>query len=92
MAAEAGDDLVIKDVSMPDELKDSAVAVCKKALENGRGESETAKRIKKEFDQLHGPSWHCVVGRNYGSFITHRTQRFIYINVGKQAVLLFKSA
>ncbi len=84
--------MMIKAVEMPDELKDSAVAVCKKALESGGGESEIAKRIKTEFDELHGPIWHCFVGRNYGSFVTHEKQRFIYIYMGNQAVLLFKSA
>lgn len=25
-----------------------------------------AERIKKEFDKKHGPTWHCIVGSNFG--------------------------
>lgn len=29
-------------------------------------EKEVAENIKKEFDKIHGPTWHCIVGRNFG--------------------------
>lgn len=29
-----------------------------------------AESIKKEFDKRHGPTWHCIVGRNFGNFKT----------------------
>ena len=29
-------------------------------------EKEIAENIKKEFDKVHGPTWHCIVGRNFG--------------------------
>ena len=47
--------------------------------------------IKKEFDRKHNPTWHCVVGRNFGSYVTHETKHFIYFYLGQIAVLLFKS-
>ena len=30
-----------------------------------------AKYIKKEFDKKHGPTWHCIIDRNFGSYVTH---------------------
>lgn len=27
----------------------------------------TAEEIKTEFDRRHGPSWHCIVGSNFGN-------------------------
>lgn len=27
--------------------------------------------------------WHCVVGRNFGSFVTHDTKHFMYLSLGK---------
>lgn len=24
-----------------------------------------------QFDERRGPTWHCIVGRNFGSFVTH---------------------
>lgn len=30
-------------------------------------EKEIAECIKKEFDKKHGSTWHCIVGRNFGT-------------------------
>lgn len=35
---------------------------------------EIAGHIKLAFDELYGPAWHCIVGRSYGSFVTHGTK------------------
>ncbi|KAI9779072.1 MAG: Dynein light chain [Geoglossum umbratile] len=32
---------------------------------------DIAQYIKKEFDSRKGATWHCIVGRNFGSFVTH---------------------
>ena len=34
---------------------------------------------------------HAVVGRNFGSYVTHETKHFIYFYLGQVAILLFKS-
>merc|ERR1712129_341859 len=47
--------------------------------------------IKKEFDKKYNPTWHCIVGRNFGSYVTHETRHFIYFYLGQVAILLFKS-
>jgi hypothetical protein len=47
--------------------------------------------IKKEFDKKHGPTWHAIVGRSFGSYVTHETKHFIYFYLGQVAILLFKS-
>jgi dynein light chain LC8-type len=52
---------------------------------------DIAAYIKKEFDKKYNPTWHCVVGRNFGSYVTHETKHFIYFYLGQVAILLFKS-
>lgn len=37
------------------------------------------------------PSWHCIVGRHFGSFVTHDGSGFLYFYIDKTAVLLFRS-
>ena len=54
-------------------------------------EKDIAAYIKKEFDKKYYPTWHCIVGRNFGSYVTHETKHFIYFYLGQVAVLLFKS-
>ncbi len=44
-----------------------------------------------QFDDRKGPTWHCIVGRNFGSFVTHETKHFIYFYLGHCAILLFKT-
>ena len=34
---------------------------------------------------------HCIVGRNFGSYVTHESKHFVYFYIGQIAVLLFKS-
>jgi dynein light chain LC8-type len=28
-----------------------------------------------QFDSRKGATWHCIVGRNFGSFVTHGTEK-----------------
>lgn len=57
----------------------------------GIGFQDIAAFIKKEFDKKYNPTWHCIVGRNFGSYVTHETRHFIYFYLGQVAILLFKS-
>ena len=41
--------------------------------------------------EKYNPTWHCIVGRNFGSYVTHETKHFIYFYLGQVAILLFKS-
>lgn len=54
-------------------------------------QQDIAAYIKKEFDKKYNPTWHCIVGRNFGSYVTHETRHFIYFYLGQVAILLFKS-
>jgi dynein light chain LC8-type len=71
----------------PDRLSPRAT----QALEKYNIEKDIAAFIKKEFDKKYNPTWHCIVGRNFGSYVTHETKHFIYFYLGQVAVLLFKS-
>lgn len=50
-----------------------------------------ARSIKKEFDSLYGPAWHCVVGKSFGSFVSHSPGGFVYFSVDSFSFLLFKT-
>jgi hypothetical protein len=38
------------------------------ALEKYNIEKDVAAFIKKEFDKKYNPTWHCIVGRNFGEW------------------------
>ena len=44
-----------------------------------------------QFDTVYHPTWHCIVGRNFGSFVTHETHCFIYFYLATVAICIFKS-
>ena len=64
---------VIKNVDMSEEMQQEAVDIASAALEKYNIEKDIAAQIKKEFDRRHGPTWHVVVGKNFGSYVTHGT-------------------
>ncbi|KAF5294360.1 hypothetical protein FQR65_LT10813 [Abscondita terminalis] len=82
---------VIKNADMSEDMQQDAVDCATQAIEKYNIEKDIAAFIKKEFDKKYNPTWHCIVGRNFGSYVTHETRHFIYFYLGQVAILLFKS-
>ncbi|PWW75633.1 hypothetical protein C7212DRAFT_325524 [Tuber magnatum] len=82
----------IKSIDMTEEMSNFAIDTAKKAMSSNTVEKDIAQYIKKEFDTKYNNTWHCIVGKNFGSFVTHETKNFIYFYVGPLAILLFKTA
>ncbi|KAG6891547.1 hypothetical protein C0992_004405 [Termitomyces sp. T32_za158] len=66
-----GPKAIIKNVDMSEEMQQESVDITSSALEKYTIEKDIAAQIKKEFDRRHGPTWHVVVGKNFGSYVTH---------------------
>lgn len=82
---------IIKNVDMSEDMQSTALEVAQAALEKHTVERDVAAHIKKEFDRKFGPTWHCVCGRNFGSYISHESHKFIYFYQNQIAILLYKS-
>ncbi|KAK7401833.1 hypothetical protein VNO78_13629 [Psophocarpus tetragonolobus] len=50
-----------------------------------------ARALKKEFDSKYGLAWHCVIGKSFGSFVSHTGGGFIYFSIDSLSILLFKT-
>lgn len=83
--------ITVKALDMAPEVKDDAVQVAKEALAEHKLERDIAKHIKQSFDKRYSPTWHCIVGKSFGSFVTHETNNFIYFYIDDIAFLLWKS-
>nr|AAO59422.1 dynein light chain [Schistosoma japonicum] len=81
---------VIKNADMDNNVQEDAVHIAANAVDNYNVEKDIAAYIKKEFDRKYSPTWHCIVGRHFGS-LTHETHNFIYFYLDDRAFLLFKS-
>merc|ERR1712047_147058 len=82
---------VIKNADMAEDMQQDAIECATQAMEKFNIEKDIAAFIKKEFDKKYNPTWHAIVGRNFGSYVTHETKHFIYFYLGQVAILLFKS-
>ena len=51
-----------------------------------------AQFIKRELDRKYGCVWHCVVGRHFGSYVTHDEQNFVYFFIGDCGFLIWRTA
>eukprot|EP01016_Furgasonia_blochmanni_P047932 TRINITY_DN7094_c0_g1_i2.p4 TRINITY_DN7094_c0_g1~~TRINITY_DN7094_c0_g1_i2.p4 ORF type:complete len:101 (+),score=26.90 TRINITY_DN7094_c0_g1_i2:300-602(+) len=83
---------VVKLTDMPEEIQREVQDVALLAIKKCNTEKEIATFIREEFDQRYNKTWHCVVGRNFGGYVTHESKHYIYFYVGQLAVLLWKSA
>ncbi|KAL5964937.1 Dynein light chain 2 cytoplasmic [Taenia solium] len=91
MASQGANKAIIKNADMSEEMQQRAIDCAKDAMNQFSIEKDIAAYLKKEFDKLYSPTWHCIVGRNFGSYVTHETKNFIYFYMGQVAILLFKS-
>ncbi len=76
---------------MSEDMQLDAIHIAQRAQEVYLVEKDIASYIRREFELKYNPTWHCIVGRNFGSFITHETKHFIYFYTGQVAILLFKA-
>ncbi|KER32491.1 hypothetical protein T265_12815, partial [Opisthorchis viverrini] len=82
---------IVKNADMDEDMQQEAVNLCNLAMEKFKMEKDIAAFMKKEFDKKYKPTWHCIVGKCFGSYVTHETKHFIYFYFRNNAVLLFKS-
>jgi dynein light chain LC8-type len=81
---------VIKNVDMSDEMQIDAIDIATQALDRFNIEEDIAAYVKTEFDKMYNPTWHCVVGRSFGSFVTHETKPFFDFYIGQFTFQLWK--
>mmetsp|Transcript_24141 Transcript_24141/g.51262 ORF Transcript_24141/g.51262 Transcript_24141/m.51262 type:complete len:81 (+) Transcript_24141:80-322(+) len=60
-------------------------------LRNTTSRKTSPPSLRRSSTKKYNPTWHCIVGRNFGSYVTHETKHFIYFYLGQVAILLFKS-
>jgi dynein light chain LC8-type len=51
---------------------------------------DVAQLVKQDLDNQKGGTWNVVVGRSYGSFVTHETKTMTQFFIGNIAFLIWK--
>lgn len=82
---------ILKASDLPEELQTKIFELSKDAVSTYKIEKDIATYLKKELDQLYGATWHVIVGKSFGSYVTHEQGYFTYFYIGQLAFLIFKS-
>ncbi|CAF0914757.1 unnamed protein product [Didymodactylos carnosus] len=56
-----------------------------------QNQREIAGFLKRGADKTFQSCWHCIVGKQFSSYVTHEMNGFIYLTKGPLSILLFKS-
>jgi AAA+ superfamily predicted ATPase len=82
---------VVKLTDMSQEMLDFCISNALTAQEDCATEKEMAHYLKNKFDSTYEPTWHCVIGRNFGSYVTHEKTCYAYFYIGQTGILIFKT-
>ena len=81
---------------MTEEMKEAVLTSATAALKSHlKGDIklliDVAAQVKNELDQhAAGPTWHVIVGKSFGSHVTHETNHVIYFFLGEIGFLVYK--
>lgn len=84
-------DVEVRNKDISEEHLAAAIRLACEAVGCCRTELEVAQYIKNAFDISFGPKWHCVVGRHFASHVSYEPSHYVYLKVGREVILLFKS-
>eukprot|EP01065_Artemidia_motanka_P008396 TRINITY_DN1421_c2_g1_i1.p1 TRINITY_DN1421_c2_g1~~TRINITY_DN1421_c2_g1_i1.p1 ORF type:complete len:118 (-),score=13.35 TRINITY_DN1421_c2_g1_i1:104-421(-) len=98
MAGARGQDTNMN-ADMKPEMVEEVKKIVQSAFDECNKERDIATFIKKQMEKSsrdpkfggQGGVWHCVVGRNFGSFVTHESKAYVYFYHNQWAILLWKS-
>lgn len=82
---------VVKACDLAEDVREKVLQLSAEAVGTYTVEREIAAYLKKELDLLYGALWHVVVGRSFGSYVTHELGFFAYYFIGELAFIVFKS-
>lgn len=64
---------VVKNVDMDADMQQAIVEIAADAIVKFALEKDMAAFVKRTVDDQYGPTWHVIVGRSFGSYVTHGT-------------------
>ncbi|WCJ32106.1 Dynein light chain 1 cytoplasmic [Euphorbia peplus] len=85
---------IIGEADMVETMQQDALDFAAKALDcfDVTEATQIARFIKQEFDRGYGGGWQCIVGTDFGSFVTYCSGCFIHFQVGSLSILLFRGS
>lgn len=90
---EYDDDLIVKSTDLSASNEQEMLELVRLAFRkyDFNNQRELAGFLKRSADRAFSSCWHCIVGRQFSSYVTHEMNGFIYLTKGPLSILLFKS-
>lgn len=82
---------VVKICDMPADMEKLVIDTAYYAIDTYKTGKDIASAIKNGIAAVYNGTWHVVVGRSFGAFVTHETKHYIYFYIGQLAILAYKS-
>lgn len=91
--AEYEDDLIVKSTDLSATNEQEMLELVRSSFRkyDMNNQRELAGYLKRSADKTFSSCWHCIVGRQFSSYVTHEMNGFIYFTKGALSILLFKS-
>ena len=76
---------------MPSSWRDDVIIAFGEAISKYDSEKEIAQEIKDNFQSKYGQgSWHCVVGKSFGSSVTYDKSTHLTLEIGRFMIELWR--
>jgi len=87
------EDLIVKSTDLSATHEQQMIELVRLAFRkyDFNNQRELAGFLKRSADKAFSSCWHCIVGRQFSSYVTHEMNGFIYLTKGPLSILLFKS-
>ncbi|CEO96999.1 Dynein light chain [Plasmodiophora brassicae] len=89
--AQAHPEPIVKNADMNDIMIEFSKSTATKAFAECKREVDVAAYLRTEFDREFGMTWNVIVGRHFGSDVTHEAKRYINFQIGQLSILIWKS-
>ncbi|VDN03229.1 unnamed protein product [Thelazia callipaeda] len=86
----------VKETDMNSEMIQKSINIVQEAQQQFKLDKikiileDIASYIKDEFERKFGPTWHCVVGKSFGSRVSYEIQHFILLKSNCVSIMIFK--
>lgn len=74
-------EVVVKAADMSEERQAAVIEICKEAILKYTLESDVAAHVKKGVEAVDSPTWHCVAGVSFGSYVAHTREHFLHLKI-----------
>ena len=80
----------VRECKLSGRIREQVIELARQGIDQSSVQTGIAKFIKTQLDKEFNPSWHVVVGREFGMALSHADDNVMYFYLGTIAILVWK--